>query len=67
MRFSKVFGKTLREAPTDAENTSHRLLVRAGMIAQEAAGVYSYLPSGWRVLKKIENIIRIDAARVAAF
>jgi len=58
MRFSKVFGKTLREAPTDAENTSHQLLVRAGMIAQEAAGVYSYLPSGWRVLKKIENIIR---------
>jgi len=58
MRFSKVFGKTLREAPTDAENTSHQLLVRAGMIAQEAAGIYSYLPLGWRVLKKIESIIR---------
>jgi len=58
MRFSKIFGKTLREAPTEAENTSHRLLVRAGMIAQEAAGVYSYLPLGWRALKKIENIIR---------
>jgi prolyl-tRNA synthetase len=58
MRFSKIFGKTLREAPTEAENTSHQLLVRAGMIAQEAAGVYSYLPSGWRALKKIENIIR---------
>ncbi len=58
MRFSKIFGKTLREAPTDAENTSHRLLVRAGMIAQEAAGVYSYLPLGWRVLKKIESIVR---------
>jgi prolyl-tRNA synthetase len=58
MRFSKIFGKTLREAPTEAENTSHQLLVRAGMIAQEAAGVYSYLPSGWRVLKKIESIVR---------
>jgi len=58
MRFSKLFGKTLREAPTEAENTSHQLLVRAGMIAQEAAGVYSYLPLGWRVLKKIESIVR---------
>jgi len=58
MRFSKVFGKTLREAPAEAENTSHRLLVRAGMIAQEAAGIYSYLPLGWRALKKIGNIIR---------
>jgi prolyl-tRNA synthetase len=58
MRFSKIFGKTLREAPTEAENTSHQLLVRAGMIAQEAAGVYSYLPLGWRVLKKIESIVR---------
>ena len=58
MRLSRVFGKTLREAPTEAENKSHQLLVRAGMIAQEAAGVYSYLPLGWRVLRKIENIIR---------
>ena len=58
MRFSKLFGKTLREAPTEAESTSHQLLLRAGMIAQEAAGVYSYLPLGWRVLKKIENIVR---------
>jgi prolyl-tRNA synthetase len=58
MRFSKLFGKTLRQAPSDAESTSHQLLLRAGMIAQEAAGIYSYLPLGWRVLKKIENIIR---------
>jgi prolyl-tRNA synthetase len=58
MRLSRVFGKTLREAPTEAENRSHQLLVRAGMVAQEAAGVYSYLPLGWRVLRKIENIIR---------
>jgi len=58
MRFSKLFGKTLRQAPAEAESVSHQLLLRAGMIAQEAAGIYSYLPLGWRVLKKIENIIR---------
>jgi prolyl-tRNA synthetase len=58
MRFSKLFGKTLRQAPAEAESISHQLLLRAGMIAQEAAGIYSYLPLGWRVLKKIENIIR---------
>ena len=58
MRFSKLFGKTLRQAPADAESISHQLLLRAGMIAQEAAGIYSYLPLGWRVLRKIENIIR---------
>jgi prolyl-tRNA synthetase len=58
MRFSKLFGKTLRQTPAEAESISHKLLLRAGMIAQEAAGVYSYLPLGWRVLRKIENIIR---------
>jgi prolyl-tRNA synthetase len=63
MRFSKLFGKTLRQAPSDAESVSHQLLLRAGMIAQEAAGVYSYLPLGWRVLKKIETIIRDEMDR----
>jgi len=58
MRFSKLFGKTLRQAPAEAESVSHQLLLRAGMIAQEAAGIYSYLPLGWRVLRKIENVIR---------
>ncbi len=58
MRFSKLFGKTLRQAPAEAESVSHQLLLRAGMIAQEAAGIYSYLPLGWRVLRNIENIIR---------
>ncbi len=58
MRFSKVFGKTLRQAPAEAESVSHQLLLRAGMIAQTAAGIYCYLPLGWRVLKKIENIVR---------
>jgi prolyl-tRNA synthetase len=58
MRFSNLFGKTLREIPSEADTASHQLLLRAGMIQQVAAGVYSYLPLGWRVLKKIEQIIR---------
>ncbi len=58
MRLSKLFGKTQREIPAEAETASHRLLLRAGMIQQVAAGVYSYLPLGWRVLKKIAAIIR---------
>ena len=64
MRFSKLFGKTLRQAPAEAESISHQLLLRAGMIAQEAAGIYSYLPLGWRVLKKIESIIREEMNKV---
>ncbi len=58
MRLSQLFGKTQREIPSEADTTSHQLLLRAGMIMQIAAGVYSYMPLGWRVLKKIENIIR---------
>ncbi len=58
MRISKLFGKTQREIPAEADTASHQLLLRAGMIHQVAAGVYSYLPLAWRVLKKIENIIR---------
>ncbi len=58
MRLSKLFGKTQREIPAEAETVSHQLLLRTGMISQVAAGVYSYLPLGWRVLRKIENIIR---------
>jgi len=58
VRFSRLFGKTLRQAPAEAESVSHQLLLRAGMVAQEAAGVYSYLTLGWRVLRKIENIVR---------
>lgn len=58
MRLSKLFGKTLRQTPAEAENISHQLLLKAGMIHQLAAGIYSFLPLGWRVLRKIENIIR---------
>jgi len=58
MRFSNLFGKTLKEIPSEADTLSHQLLIRTGMIQQVAAGVYSYLPLGWRVLRKIEQIIR---------
>jgi prolyl-tRNA synthetase len=64
MRLSQLFGKTMRQAPAEAETDNHRLLLRAGLVQQLAAGVYSYLPLGWRVLRKIEQIIReeMDAA-----
>ncbi len=58
MRFSKMFGRTIREIPSDAELISHQLSIRAGLIRQLAAGIYSYLPLGWRVIRKIEQIMR---------
>ena len=58
MRLSKLFGSTLREIPAEAQMTSHQLLLRAGMIRQVATGIYAYLPLGWRVLRKIEDILR---------
>ena len=63
MRFSKLFGKTLREAPADAETVSHKLLTRAGFIQQVAAGIFSYLPLGWRSLDKIRRIVREEMDR----
>ena len=64
MRMSKLFLSTLREVPAEAETISHQLMLRGGMIRKLAAGVYSYLPLGHRVLRKIENIVReeMDAA-----
>jgi prolyl-tRNA synthetase len=64
MRFSKLFGKTLKEIPSEADTLSHQLLIRTGMIQQVAAGIYSYLPLGWRVLSKIEQIIRGEMDKV---
>ncbi|NLE07960.1 MAG: proline--tRNA ligase [Dehalococcoidales bacterium] len=58
MRVSQLFGKTQREIPADADTISHQLMLRAGMINQLVAGAYSYLPLGYRVFKKIEDIIR---------
>ncbi len=63
MRRSRLFGKTLREAPADAEHASHKLLLRAGLVQQLAAGVYSYLPLGYRVLRKIEQVVREEMDR----
>lgn len=64
MKMSKLFVQTLREFPSDAEVISHKLLVRAGFIRKLAQGVYNYMPLMWRVLKKVENIVReeMDAA-----
>ncbi len=58
MRLSRLFGKTQREVPAEADTISHQLMLRSGMISQLTAGVYSYLPLGWRVLRKIEDIVR---------
>lgn len=58
MRMSTMFGRTLRQAPAEAETESHKLILRAGLARQHAAGIYSYLPLGWRVIKKIEQILR---------
>jgi len=63
MKYSRLFGRTTREIPSDAESISHQLLVRAGMICQGAAGVYSYLPLGWRVLRRIEDVVREEMDR----
>ncbi len=58
MRQRTLFGKTVKEAPKDASAISHMLLTQGGFVARTAAGIYSYLPLGWRVLKKIDYIIR---------
>jgi prolyl-tRNA synthetase len=58
MRMSHLFGRTLRDAPGDVELPSHRLMLRAALIRPLGAGIYSLLPLGWRVIRKIEQIIR---------
>jgi len=58
MRSSQFFMPTLRENPTEAQIVSHRLMLRAGMVRQASAGIYSWLPLGFKVLKKIEQIVR---------
>ena len=58
MKMSQLFVQTLREFPSDAEVMSHKLLVRAGYIRKLTSGVYNYLPLMWRVLRKVENIVR---------
>ena len=66
MRLSKFFMPILRDNPKEAEILSHRLMLRAGMIRQEAAGIYAWLPLGFRVLQKIEQIVREEMDRAGA-
>ena len=66
MRLSRFFIPTLRETPKEAEIVSHRLMLRAGMMRQEAAGIYAFLPLGLRVLKKVEQIVREEQNRSGA-
>ncbi|MEA2992156.1 MAG: prolyl-tRNA synthetase [Alphaproteobacteria bacterium] len=66
MRLSRYFLPTLRETPKEADIVSHRLMLRAGMICQEAAGIYAWLPLGVRLLKKIEQIVREEMNRAGA-
>lgn len=66
MRTSQYLLATQKEVPTDAELASHRLMLRAGLIRQEAAGIYVWLPTGWRVIRKVENILREEMAHAGA-
>src|SRR6476469_9558654 len=66
MRLSRFFLPILRETPKEAEIVSHRLMLRAGMMRQEAAGIYAFLPLGFRVLQKICQIVREEQNRAGA-
>src|SRR6187397_209242 len=66
MRLSRFFLPILKENPKEAQIVSHQLMLRAGMIRQEAAGIYAWLPLGFRVLKKIEQIVREEQDRAGA-
>jgi len=66
MKASQSFLATLKEAPSDAEVVSHKLMVRAGLIRKLSAGIYNYLPLGLKVIRKVENIIREEMNRAGA-
>ncbi|MCS5420880.1 MULTISPECIES: proline--tRNA ligase [Psychrilyobacter] len=66
MRFSKMYAKTLKETPKDAEVISHQLMLRSGMIKKLASGVYTYLPLGYKALKKVEKITREEMDRAGS-
>jgi len=66
MRLSRFFMPVLRETPAEAQIVSHRLMLRAGMMRQEAAGIYAWLPLGFRVLRKVEQIVREEMDRAGA-
>ncbi|MBW2631528.1 MAG: proline--tRNA ligase, partial [Deltaproteobacteria bacterium] len=66
MRYSEMFLPTTKETPSDAEIVSHQLMLRAGMIRKLAGGIYAYLPLGYRVIRKVENIVREEMNRAGA-
>jgi prolyl-tRNA synthetase len=66
MRLSRFFLPVLKETPSEAQIVSHRLMLRCGMIRQEAAGIYAWLPLGFKVLKRIEQIVREEMDRAGA-
>ena len=66
MRASRFFISTLKEAPSDAEIVSHKLMLRAGMIKRLGSGIYTYMPMGLRVIRKVENIVREEMNRAGA-
>ena len=66
MRWSQAFLPVLKESPSDAQIVSHKLMLRAGLVRQTAAGIYAWLPLGFRVLKKIEQIVREEQDRSGA-
>ena len=66
MRWSKAFLPVLKESPSDAQIVSHKLMLRAGLVRQTAAGIYAWLPLGFRVLQKIEQIVREEQDRAGA-
>ena len=66
MRLSNYFLPVLKETPADAQIASHQLMLRAGMVRQESAGIYAWLPLGLKVLKKIEQIVREEQDRAGA-
>jgi prolyl-tRNA synthetase len=66
MRWSRAFLPVLKESPADAQIVSHKLMLRAGLVRQTAAGIYAWLPLGFRVLKKIEQIVREEQNRAGA-
>ena len=66
MRFSRYLLPTLKETPADADNPSAKLMIRSGMIRKVGAGLYEWLPLGFKVLKKVENVIREEMNRAGA-
>jgi len=66
MYLSKLFLPIIREEPKDAETISHKLMIKAGLIRQISSGIYTFLPLGYKILKKVENVIREEMNNIGA-